>query len=100
MPAENKVDRIVHDSFFAGQRSGVVLEIGAGDPDFLSISALFRAEGWRVIEVEANPVFAALHRARGHEILEVACSDKDANDVDFVIVEADGTVKYQGKSIT
>ncbi len=94
------MDTIVFEQFFPGQHSGVLLEIGAARPDFLSIGASFRAQGWRVISVEPNPAFAAIHRSLNHEILEFACSDTDADDVDFVIAEADGDVEYEGKKIS
>lgn len=99
MAAESNVDTIVFEQFFPGQHSGVLLEIGAARPDFLSIGASFRAKGWRVISVEPNPAFAAIHRSLNHEILEFACSDTDADDVDFVIAEADGDVEYEGKKL-
>ena len=100
MPAEGNVDTVVFDQFFPGEHSGVLLEIGAARPDFLSIGASFRAKGWRVISVEPNPAFASIHRSLNHEILEFACSDTDADDVDFVVAEADGDIQYQGGKVS
>lgn len=100
MPAEGDVDTIVFDQFFPGEQAGVLLEIGAARPDFLSVGASFRVRGWRVISVEPNPAFAALHRSLNHEILEFACSDQDADDVDFMVAQADGDLKYQGEVIS
>lgn len=99
MLAESNVDSIVFDHFFAAD-CGVLVEIGAARPDYLSIGALFRTKGWRVVSVEPNPAFAALHRSLDHEILELACSDTDADDVDFVIVEASRETEYQGGKVS
>lgn len=100
MAAESNVDALVLDQFFPGEHRGVLLEIGAAQPEFLSIGALFRARGWRVISVEPNPAFANIHRSLNHEILEIACSDVDADNVDFVIAEADGKLEYLGQIIS
>jgi FkbM family methyltransferase len=100
MAAESNVDAVIFERFFPRERSGVLLEIGAARPDFLSIGAYFRAAGWRVISVEPNPAFASMHRSLNHEILEFACSDTDADDVDFVIAEAEDEIEYQGLKIS
>lgn len=86
--AEGDVDRLVFDHFFASQKHGVFIEVGAARPDFLSIGALFRARGWRVISVEPNPVFCEMHRAKDHEILQYACGASDEDEVDFSIVHS------------
>jgi FkbM family methyltransferase len=100
MAAESNVDAIVFDQFFPGEHNGILVEIGAARPDFLSIGASFRAKGWRTISVEPNPAFAAIHRSLNHEILEFACSDTDADEVDFVIAETNGAAEYQGGRIS
>ncbi len=100
MAAESNVDAIVFDQFFPGEHNGILVEIGAARPDFLSIGASFRAKGWRTISVEPNPAFAAIHRSLNHEILELACSDTDADDVDFVIAETNGAAEYHGGKIS
>jgi len=96
--AEGGVDAIVRERFFpqAGFR-GVFVDIGAARPDFLSISALFRQLGWRVIAVEPNPAFCDLHRKKGHDILQYACGDHDEDDVDFVVVDSHGTQYANGQ---
>ena len=99
MPAEQDVDSIVREEFFAHERAGVLLEIGAARPDYLSIGASFRSKGWRVISIEPNPTFASQHRELGHEIHEYACADSDEEDVDFLIAEGDG-VQYLGEVVT
>lgn len=79
---------IVYEEFFEGAASGVFVDIGAARPDFLSISAFHRAIGWRVIAIEPNPEFCELHRARGHEVLQYACGDRDQDNVDFTIADS------------
>jgi FkbM family methyltransferase len=104
MAAEKDVDKVVAEAFFPGHDAGVFVEVGAAKPDFLSISAIFRARGWKIIAVEPNPDFCKLHEARGHEILQYACSDEDQDDVDFYVVNSHsadylgGEVSYEAFS--
>jgi FkbM family methyltransferase len=96
MPAEHNVDLEVFDAFFKDRGSqGVLVEVGAADPEFLSVSASFRKRGWKIIAVEPNPEFCRLHRERGHAVHEFACSHVDEDDVDFFIVSSVGQV-YHG----
>jgi FkbM family methyltransferase len=101
LTAEGNIDSIVWNEFFPNQRSGVMIEIGAARPDFLSIGAGFRSKGWRVISIEPNPDFAHKHRELGHEIYEYACSDVDADGVDFVVAEGGSNLPdYHGGTVT
>jgi len=98
-PVEGDVDLVVRKAFFDEPRyRGVIIEVGAAKPDYLSISASFRDLGWRAIAVEPNPVFAELHRALGHEIIECACGESDQEGVPFFIVENRG--EYLGGSVS
>ena len=98
---EGDVDRLVRESFFPDGYRGVMVEIGAASPDFLSLGNSFRRAGWRVLSVEPNPVFAEQHRKRGHEIHEYACGEEDRDDVSFTLVEARNLDhKYEGGEIT
>ena len=97
--AEGGLDRIVHDRFFSGASAGVFVDVGAARPDFLSMSASYRAAGWRVIAIEPNPAFCAAHRAEGYEVLEYACADYDADDVSFDLVDSDGA-PYEGGEVS
>jgi hypothetical protein len=45
MQVEGGIDRLVYDRFFAGVTGGVFVDVGAGRPDFLSMSALYRGLG-------------------------------------------------------
>jgi FkbM family methyltransferase len=104
MAAEKDVDKVVADAFFPDRNSGVFIEVGAAKPDYLSISASFRALGWEIIAVEPNPEFCKLHEARGYKILQYACSDEDQDDVDFYVVNSHsadymgGEVSFEGFS--
>jgi FkbM family methyltransferase len=97
--AEGQVDEVVRARFFPAQPAGVLVEVGAAHPAYLSLSALYRGLGWRVIAVEPNPEFCELHRAQGHEILQYACGDHDEDDVDFSVVDSHGT-EYGGGRVS
>ncbi len=100
MAAEGDIDAALERAFFADvTRTGVVVDVGAARPDYLSISRRFRERGWRVIAVEPNPAFCDEHRARGLDVLQFACSDHDQDDGVFFRVESrDAT--YQGGQVT
>jgi FkbM family methyltransferase len=96
--AEGDVDKIVRRRFFPGVGAGrVFVDVGAAGPDYLSISALYRSIGWRVIAVEPNPVYCEAHRAKGHEIYEYACGARDEDDIDFVVVDSHGAEYKKGQ---
>jgi FkbM family methyltransferase len=96
---EGGVDRMVRKRFFTGSTTGVFVDVGAAGPNFLSMSALYRELGWRVIAVEPNPDFVAAHRAAGHEVYAYACADRDEDDVDFELVDSHNT-SYKGGSVS
>jgi len=101
MTAEMNVDRVVQKLVFGANtdRTGVLVEVGAARPDFLSISASFRDIGWRIIGIEPNPDFCELHRARGYTVHQYACSDSDADDQEFFVVDSKGA-DYLGGSVS
>jgi len=104
MTAEGNVDLIVHETFFRRRKHGNLVEVGAAKPDFLSIGASYRSRGWNVIAIEPNPQFCAAHRALGHNILQYACSDEDADNVEFFVADwhgheyLDGEVSFESFS--
>jgi hypothetical protein len=49
--------------------------------------ASFRDLGWRVLSIEPNPAFDAMHRELGHDVVQVACGEHDA-DVRFFVVDS------------
>jgi FkbM family methyltransferase len=99
MPAEHDVDRIVREEFFPGDGIGVLVEVGAARPDYLSISASFRELGWKIIAIEPNPEFCAAHRALGHDILQYAASDSEEDDASFFVVNSNGA-DYMGGDVS
>lgn len=99
--AEGGVDVLVRDTFFPDVCSGVLVEVGAASPDYLSLGNSFRGCGWRVISVEPNPIFAGKHRDLGHEIHELACGEEDRDDVPFTIAQANNLGwQYRGGEIS
>lgn len=100
MSAEKDVDREVLSAFFPDPAfKGVFIEVGAARPDYLSISAGFRRQGWKVVAVEPNPDFCAAHRAAGHEVLEYAASDTEQDDAEFFVVDSQG-IDYLGGNVS
>ena len=51
---EGDLDRLVYNEFFSHRGTGVIVDVGAGRPDFLSISRFYRDVGWRVIAIRAK----------------------------------------------
>lgn len=99
MPAEGNIDRIILDAFFPQRPRGVLVEVGAALPDYLSISATFRSLDWKVISIEPNPDFCAAHRAIGHAVLEYACSDEETDNAEFFVVDSKGA-DYMGGAVS
>lgn len=97
--AEGDVDRIVRRRFFPDQSFGVLVEVGAARPDYLSISALYRSLGWKVVAIDPNPAYAEQYRRLGFELLQYACSEQDGDDVDFTVVDSHETA-YRGGGVT
>lgn len=96
---EGDVDLVVEAAFFADPSyRGVMVEVGAAKPDFLSIGAHFRSLDWRVISIEPNPLFCHLHRLLGHEIIECAAGEADQYNVPFTVVHTNGD--YYGQKVT
>lgn len=101
--AEDKADRFLRKTFFRRQALGVMVEVGAAGPTYLSMSRHFRESGWRVIAIEPNPHFVAQHHAAGFDVVPVACGDHDEDGVDFEIVHqpaayAGGEISYESFS--
>jgi FkbM family methyltransferase len=95
--AEGDVDQYVRRKFFRTQNTGIFVDVGAANPNYLSVSALYRTLGWTVIAVEPNPAFAEMHRKLGHEVMQCACGDRDEDNVDFSVVDSHGTQYENGK---
>jgi len=94
--AEGEVDRIIEERFFAGREHGVFVDVGAARPDYLSVSARFRARGWEVLAIEPNPAYRPHYERRGIEMLEYACGQRDEDNVAFSVVDSHGTAYGAG----
>jgi FkbM family methyltransferase len=95
--AEGDVDKVVQQRFFRNQNAGIFVDVGAANPDYLSVSALYRSLGWKIIAIEPNPVFCEMHRKRGHDVLQYACGDRDEDEVDFCVVDSHGAPYENGQ---
>ncbi len=97
--AEFGTDKFIRETFFPDiSYQGVMVEVGAATPEFLSMSQHFRLSGWRCIGIEPNPKYVEMHQKRGNEIHAFACSDEDKDDQDFEIVHTGEN--YEGAEIT
>ncbi len=96
---EGGMNRLVHTRFFSGHTDGVMVEVGAAGPDYLSLGAPYRSLGWTVLSIEPNPGFCELHRAQGHQVLQYACGGRDEDGVEFSIVDSHGAA-YEGGSVS
>lgn len=76
-----------------------MVDVGAARPDYLSVSASFRARGWRVIAIEPNPEFHEMHRQLGHEVYAYACGDRDEDNVPFAVVNSHAA-DYEGGKVS
>lgn len=76
--AEFETDRYIRENFFSDFfYKGIMVEVGAGPPTFISNSKHFRNSGWRTICVEPNPKFVKQHREEGSEVYQYACSNEE-----------------------
>ncbi len=99
--AEFETDKVIRQRYFPDYSfPGVMIEVGGGTPEYLSMSKHFQLNGWRTIVVEPNPNFVALHRELANEVYEFACSDEDRDDVPFQVVNWLGNQDYRGHEIT
>lgn len=74
--AEFNTDQFIREHFFPDESyKGVIVEVGAGPPVFISTSKHFRDIGWRAICVEPNPKFVQQHIDDGSEVYQYACAD-------------------------
>lgn len=85
--SEFDTDKIIREKYFPNyDYKGLMIEVGGGTPEFLSMSKHFKDNGWRTIIIEPNPTFVKQHKECGNEVYEFACSYED-KDGEFTIVE-------------
>ena len=83
--AEFETDKYIRENFFPDfDYSGIMVEVGAGPPSFISSSKHFRDNGWRTICVEPNPKFIIQHQDVGSEVYPYACANEEKK-TSFVI---------------
>ena len=79
-------DKIIREKYYPDyDYKGVIVEVGAATPEFLSNTKHFKSNGWRAIHIEPNPEFVNQHIQSGNEIYQYACCDYDKDDVEFTI---------------
>lgn len=97
--AELETDRIVRENYFPDfAYKGVIVEVGAATPEFLSMSKHFRETGWRCICIEPNPKYVEMHKNSQSEVYQFACSSSDKDNVDFQIAHFSNN--YDSNEIT
>jgi len=85
--AEFETDKIIRDKYYPDfNYKGIIVEVGGGTPEFLSMSKHFKDEGWRSVIIEPNPMFVELHKKVGNEVYQYACSFENKLNTDFTIV--------------
>jgi hypothetical protein len=85
--AEFKTDQIIRENYFPDfSFKGIMVEVGAATPDFISMSKHFRESGWRCICIDPNPHYVQMHLNCGNEIYKYACSFENKDNVDFQVV--------------
>jgi len=77
MAGEYELDRVVRERHFAEVTSGVLIEVGAAGPNYLSIAETFRAAGWQRVKVRTLDTILATHRP-------------DLDAVDLLVVDVEG----------
>lgn len=84
---EHLTDKIIRKEYFPEyDYKGIIVEVGAATPSFLSFTKHFRDNGWRAVHIEPNPYFVNKHQLEGTEIYEYACSNEDKDNVNFTVV--------------
>lgn len=83
--AEHATDQKIRERYFPDfARMGVMVEVGGGTPEFLSMSKHFKDNGWRVVIVEPNPLFASMHRATGNEVVDFLSVDVEGWEIEVM----------------
>jgi FkbM family methyltransferase len=76
--SEFETDKYLREKFFPDlDYKGIMVEVGAGPPEFISNSKHFRDYGWRTIAVEPNPKFVKQHQDHNSEVYHYACSNEE-----------------------
>jgi FkbM family methyltransferase len=84
--SETLIDQWIRNNIFPNEEyKGVMVEVGAATPEYISNSYHWRVNEWRTISIEPNPIFAEEHRKVGSEVVQ--CGVSDYNGVgEFIMV--------------
>lgn len=94
-------DKIIRERFFPDyDYKGVMVEVGAGPPTFLSNSKHFRDSGWRTICIDPNPKFVKQHKKEGSEVYQYACSNTEGPSKFTINYNADGTYTPESDGVS
>jgi FkbM family methyltransferase len=92
---EYDTDRFIRENFYPDYDfKGVMLELGAGDPENCSLSKHFRENGWRCVCIDPNPYFIEKHNALGHEIYPYACSSESSNTKFYIFADKEDSMSH------
>jgi FkbM family methyltransferase len=99
--SETLIDKWIREGYFSDwDYKGVMVEVGAATPEYISNSYHWRVNGWRTISIEPNPKFAEEHRKVDSEVVQCAVSDVEGIG-EFIIVGEDrgeGNTSYHSFS--
>jgi FkbM family methyltransferase len=96
--AEFGTDQYIREKFFPDfSEKKVMVEVGAGPVDFLSMSKHFRDFGWRCVCIDPNPKFVESHKKSGNEIYQFACANEEKEST-FKIIETQWAQNVNGIS--
>ena len=96
--AEFQTDKYIRENYFTDYSyKGTMIELGAGPPEFFSMSKHFRDNGWRCICIEPNPKFVQQHKELGNEIYQFACSNYEKKEEIFKIVDSSDLFHWDEK---
>lgn len=76
----------VLQKFFDKDFKGIFLDVGAFEPIRISNSHHFHMNGWKCLEIEANPFNCDLLRKHRDYVFNVAISDSNKDEVEFSVV--------------
>jgi FkbM family methyltransferase len=93
--SDTAADRFVRFRYFPDfSYKGLVIEVGGGSPDKISFSKHWRNNGWHSIVFEPNPIYYNEFIRQNIECYNLACSDKNEKDVDFLIADCNEALSY------
>lgn len=80
-------DDAVIEKYFLPSFVGTAIDVGATDGSLFSNTLLFEERGWRVLCIEANPLYEKPLRACRKEVQMCAVANYHQNDVKFHVID-------------